>query len=121
MLIIEPASKPKADYRDWDFRYPEVVGSLVSAMNPLPLFLAIEHVGSTAIPGCGGKGVIDLVAIYRDGFLEEAKGCLLAFGFCRQGTEFSRPWPEDRPMLLGFYRWKDEPFLIYVHVLHCES
>ena len=119
--LIEPAFKPKAEYHDWDFRYLEVVRSLVSAMSPLPPFLAFEHVGSTAITGCGGKGVIDLFALYKDGFLEEAKHYLLAVGFRRQGSGFSHPWPEHRPMFFGNYRWKNDLFLIYVHIIHYES
>ena len=27
--------------------------------------LPVEHVGSTAVPGCAGKGVIDLMIPYR--------------------------------------------------------
>jgi GrpB-like predicted nucleotidyltransferase (UPF0157 family) len=119
--LIHNASKPIAEYREGDPRYPDVVRSLVSALESLPPFLAIEHVGSTAIAGCGGKGVIDLLALYPGGSLSEAKAFLLAVGFRRQGPEFSRPWPEDRPMYLGSYHWLDEPFLIYVHVVDRES
>src|SRR5271165_192672 len=117
-LFLEPASKPNADYRDWDPRSPDVVRSLVSALSPLPSFLSIEHVGSTAIPGCGGKNVIDLLALYATDHLDDAKTYLLALGFCRQGTEFARAWPDERPMFLGNYRWNAEPYLIYIHILH---
>ncbi len=119
--LIEPASKPTAEYRAWDPRYPDVARSLVTALSPLPRFLSIDHVGSTAIPGCGGKCVIDLLALYEGGFLEETKDLLLAVGFVRQGPGFSHPWPNDRPMYLGLYRCKGEPFLIYVHVVHRAS
>jgi GrpB-like predicted nucleotidyltransferase (UPF0157 family) len=119
--IIHPGSKPSAGYHEWDPRYPEVVQSLVSALNPMPSFLMIEHVGSTAVPGCGGKRIIDLLALYEDSFLDEAKAFLLAIGFSRQGPEFSRAWPEERPMYLGSYRWRDEPFLVYIHVIHHTS
>ena len=67
MPIFEGASKPRAEYHDWDPRYLEVVLSLIGEMGPLPTGVAIEHVGSTAIQGCGGKGVIDLLATYPDG------------------------------------------------------
>jgi len=115
--VVAPAAKPRADYRAWDPRYPEVVRALVAALQP-PEFVSIEHVGGTAIPGCGGKGVIDLLALYRDGFLEAAKTFLLGAGFGRQGPEFARRWPEERPMYLGVYRWNAEPVLVYVHVVH---
>jgi GrpB-like predicted nucleotidyltransferase (UPF0157 family) len=119
--LIEPGSKPAAECHAWDPRYPDVVRSFVAALSPLPRHLSIEHVGSTAIPGCDGKRVIDLIALYEDGFLEEVKGRLLSVGFVRQGTGFSHPWPDDRPMYLGFYRWSGDRFLVYVHVVHQAS
>jgi GrpB-like predicted nucleotidyltransferase (UPF0157 family) len=90
-------------------------------MDPLPPFLAFEHVGSTAVAGAGGKPVIDLLALYEDGSLEETKRFLLGIGFGTQGSEFSRAWPKDRPMYLGSYQWDNESFLIYVHVVHKAS
>ena len=119
--LLHTATKPIAEYHERDPRYPEVVRSLVSALSPLPPYLAIEHVGSTSIPGSGGKRVIDLLALYEGGFLSDAKAFLLAAGFGKQGPEFSRAWPTERPMFLGTYRWLDEPFLIYIHVIHRAS
>jgi len=108
--IVEPAAKPPAEYREWDPRCPDVVRGLVAALRP-PEFIAIEHVGSTAVPGCGGKGVIDLLALYRDGCLGAAKEFLSAAGFACQGPEFARRWPQERPMYLGVFRWNAKPFL----------
>src|SRR5688572_326039 len=108
--IFEGASKPSAEYHDWDPRYLEVGLSLIGDMGPWPTGVGIEHVGSTAIQGCGGKGVIDLLATYPDGAREETKGWLLSLGLSRQGPEFSRPWPESRPMYLGSYRYGGQAF-----------
>lgn len=119
--LIQPASKPRAEYHEWDPRYPGVVRSFLSAMDPLPSFLGFEHVGSTAIPGAGGKRVIDLLALYEDGCLEKATAFLLGIGFGRQGPEFVRAWPDKRPMFLGLYHWSKEPFLVYVHVVQKTS
>lgn len=120
-LVLQPASKPLAEYREWDPRYPKVVRSLVLALGPLPPYLSVEHVRSTSISGSGGKRVIDLLALYEDGFLEEAKAFLLSAGFGGQGPEFSCAWPAERPMFLGSYRWLDGPFIIYIHVVHHSS
>jgi GrpB-like predicted nucleotidyltransferase (UPF0157 family) len=114
--FIEPASKPILEFRDWDPRYPEVVKSLIAAFGP-PAHLEFEHVGSTAIPGCGGKGVLDVIALYPAGYLDAAKAFLQSVGFSRQGPEFSDPWPDERPMFLGYYRYQGVRFLVYVHVL----
>lgn len=119
--LIQSASKPCAEYHEWDSRYPDVARALLSDLEPVPDFLTFEHVGSTAIPGCGGKRVIDLLALYHYDSLEDSKEFLLKHGFVRQGPEFARAWPDDRPMYLGSYNCDLEVFLIYVHVIHNAS
>ena len=104
MAVFEGASKPNAGYRDWDLRMPELVRCLMSEMGLGPEGVTIEHVGSTAVVDCGGKGIIDLLALYPDGALDDTKAWLLTLGLGRQGPEFSRTWPESRPMYLGSYR-----------------
>jgi GrpB-like predicted nucleotidyltransferase (UPF0157 family) len=121
VTLFQNASKPSAEYHDWDPRYAEVVRSLLLDLGPLPAGIAIEHVGSTAVPGCGGKRIIDLLALYSHGGVEEAKTWLLSHGLSRQGPEFSRAWPESRPMYLGQYLFAGQPFLIYVHVVQHSS
>jgi GrpB-like predicted nucleotidyltransferase (UPF0157 family) len=117
MTIFQNARKPDAEYREWDPRYPEVFRALLLDVGPLPDGVDIEHVGSTAIRGCGGKGVVDLLALYPEGALEATKAWLLTLGLSRQGREFTRPWPETRPMYLGWYRYQDLPVMVYVHVV----
>ena len=50
--IVESASKPKAEYREWDSSYPEAVKALVNELMPNPEYVTFEHVGSTAVIGC---------------------------------------------------------------------
>jgi GrpB-like predicted nucleotidyltransferase (UPF0157 family) len=121
VTIFQHASKPTAEYREWDPRYAEVVTALLSDLGPPPAGTAIEHVGSTAIPGCGGKGIIDLLALFPHDGLKETKTWLLSQGLSPQGPEFSRTWPESRPMYLAQYLFRGHPFLIYVHVVRRDS
>jgi GrpB-like predicted nucleotidyltransferase (UPF0157 family) len=121
MTIFDGATKPSAGYHDWDPRIPEVVRCLKSDLSCGPAGVTMEHVGSTAVVGCGGKGIIDLLALYPEGVLEDTKAWLLALGLARQGPEFSRAWPESRPMYLGRYHYMGEPFLVYVHVVASSS
>ena len=81
--------------------------------------LRIEHVGSSAVPGCGGKGTIDLAVAYPDGFLEAAKAILLDLGFQHHGSR--RPFPESRPMLVGGIEHRGVVYPIHVHVLPASS
>ena len=51
------------------------------------------------MPGCAGKGVVDLMLVYPDGLLGASREVLEALGFQRQTTR--DPFPEDRPMRTG--------------------
>src|ERR1041384_8410236 len=85
--------------RDYDPRSAEVaeqISRMILAQLPS---LTVEHIGSTAIPGCAGKGIIDLMILYPDGQLEAAKATLDALGFQRQTSR--DPFPGDRPMRVG--------------------
>lgn len=81
--------------------------------------VAVEHVGSTAVPGCAGKGVVDLMIPYREGELSPVKGTLDDLGFRRQSTR--DPFPEDRPMRVGSLQHDGNPFRLHVHVVPAES
>jgi len=79
----------------------------------------VEHVGSTAVPGCAGKGVIDLLIPYREGELEPLRDTLQELGFQRQSTR--NPFPEDRPMRVGSMRYDGDTFGLHVHVVPADS
>jgi GrpB-like predicted nucleotidyltransferase (UPF0157 family) len=77
---------------------------------------AIEHVGSTSVPGCAGKGYLDLVIPYRDdAHLAAINEALFALGFGRQRSR--DPFPETRPMRTGAFDLDGETFLLHVHVV----
>ncbi|MGH2448507.1 MAG: GrpB family protein [Chloroflexota bacterium] len=75
----------------------------------------VEHVGSTAVPGCEGKGVVDLVAGYPDGRLQAVKEALSRLGFQRQRG--GHAFPEDRPMRTGSLEQGGALFQIHLHVI----
>jgi GrpB-like predicted nucleotidyltransferase (UPF0157 family) len=76
----------------------------------------IEHVGSSSVPGCAGKGVLDLVIPYRgDTHLGVINEALFALGFGRQRNR--DPFPETRPMRIGAFDHEGERFLLHVHVV----
>jgi GrpB-like predicted nucleotidyltransferase (UPF0157 family) len=76
----------------------------------------IEHVGSSSVPGCAGKGILDLVIPYRDGaHLAAINEALFALGFGRQRNR--DPFPETRPMRTGAFDHEGETFLLHVHVV----
>ena len=48
--------------------------------------IAIEHVGSTAVPGLAAKSVIDLVIVVEPGDVQAAVDRLTAIGYIHQGN-----------------------------------
>jgi GrpB-like predicted nucleotidyltransferase (UPF0157 family) len=115
--IFKPATKPSAHYVDYDPLYPVIAGAIERKMRSQRPHLCVEHIGSTAVVGCGGKGIIDLLAIYPEGLLDSTTDYLLWLGLVSQGPEFANPWPTSRPMLLGWYLHCAKEYLVYVHVV----
>jgi GrpB-like predicted nucleotidyltransferase (UPF0157 family) len=81
--------------------------------------LDVEHVGSTSVPGCAGKGIVDLMIPAPDGELDAIKQILDALGFQRQTSRDA--FPEDRPMRVGSLAYDGETFLLHVHVIPAAS
>jgi GrpB-like predicted nucleotidyltransferase (UPF0157 family) len=102
-------------YRDYDPNSPVVAARLIRAIETAEGDLRVEHVGSSSIPGCGGKGYIDLLVIYREGELEVAKRALDVLGFQRQpGRD---PWPESRPMRVASIEHEGRRYPVHAHVV----
>jgi GrpB-like predicted nucleotidyltransferase (UPF0157 family) len=79
----------------------------------------VEHIGSSAVSGCDGKGVVDLLLLYPPGRLSEAREALDSLGFQRQPGPDS--WPEERPMRVGAIRHDGDLFPLHVHVVAAGS
>ena len=108
-----------AECREWDPSTIEVAGRLAREINAQAPSLTIEHIGSTAVPGCAGKGVIDLLVLYPAGEIELARNALDSLGFQRQtGRD---PFPEDRPMRVGAIDQDGRLFRIHAHVVCQDS
>jgi GrpB-like predicted nucleotidyltransferase (UPF0157 family) len=111
--ILPPA------YIEYDPVAPDVaarVGALIEAAAP---WARVEHIGSTAIPGCAGKGIVDLVALYPRGRLEATRAAIdgLAFQPQRTGHEF----PEERPMRVGAIDFAESVYRLHVHIVAADS
>jgi len=105
--------------REYDPRAAQVAQHLAQIIaSHLPAVM-VEHVGSTAVPGCAGKGIVDVMILYPPGQLEEVKALLDALGFQRQKTR--DPFPEDRPMRRGAIEREGTLFRLHAHVLASDS
>jgi GrpB-like predicted nucleotidyltransferase (UPF0157 family) len=108
-------SHPGAVCIPYDPLAPEAAREIIRLILTRDPSLTVEHVGSTAVPGCDGKGVLDLLLMYEPGALECAKAALADLGFQKQtGRD---PWPEDRPMRVGAFEFEGKQFPIHAHVI----
>lgn len=114
-LRIQRYEVQPAAFHDYDPRWAEVARLLASAIENEEPRLRVDHIGSTSVPQCRGKGVIDLAVTYLDGDLEAAKAALDALGFQRQhGRD---PFPETRPMREGSVAILGSTFNVHAHVI----
>src|SRR5438128_1230092 len=84
MRILPYLSIP-AEFRAYDPKVTEVARLLGGVIRGVESELQVEHVGSTSVPGCGGKGIVDLAVLYPEGLLARARDVLDGFGFQQQG------------------------------------
>ncbi|TMD06272.1 MAG: GrpB family protein [Chloroflexi bacterium] len=116
---IEPYQHTPASCRAFDPHAGEVAETVAALLRSRLPELQVEHVGSTAIPGCAGKGIIDIMAVYPDGMLEQARAAVDSLGF--QPQTFGEPFPENRPMRVGTMRLHGRRYRIHVHVIAASS
>jgi 5-(carboxyamino)imidazole ribonucleotide synthase len=77
--------------------------------------LVVEHIGSTAVPGLPGKGIIDLAIATTPDDVPAIAELLRELGFGPQpGPD---PWPPSRPMLVGSLEIDGRSYRIHCHVL----
>jgi GrpB-like predicted nucleotidyltransferase (UPF0157 family) len=116
---IGPYEPRPAACRDYDPRAAAVAQRIAACAAARLPGVRVEHVGSTAVPGCAGKGVVDLMIAVADGQMDAVKEVLADLGFQRQAG--GDPFPEDRPMRVGSVVLDGETFLLHVHVIPADS
>jgi GrpB-like predicted nucleotidyltransferase (UPF0157 family) len=120
---VEPAIGPyesrPAECREYDPRAAVVAREIIALISSHLPSARAEHVGSTSVPGCAGKGIVDLMLPVADGDMETVKQLLDRLGFQRQSTR--DPFPEERPMRVGSWPHDGETFLVHLHVIPSSS
>ena len=104
-----------AEYLPYDHESPRVADSVAQMIVAVDAKFRVEHVGSTAVPGCWGKGVVDLILLYPVGRLAEAREILDRLGFQQQGGP--EPFPETRPLRVATVEYLCRDYGVHVHVL----
>jgi GrpB-like predicted nucleotidyltransferase (UPF0157 family) len=115
-----PHPSPPAELRAYDPRAAEVAGRIADMVHQLLPDVDVEHVGSSSVPGCAGKGYVDLLIPFTDAAqLDCIKAALAQLGFQRQRSR--DPWPEERPMRTGTLDHDGTAFLLHAHVVPADS
>jgi 5-(carboxyamino)imidazole ribonucleotide synthase len=111
---VGPYERQTAVVHEWDPRTEIVarrIAELVRARRPE---LTVEHIGSTAVPGLPGKGIVDLSIETEPAEIPGIVAMLYDLGF--QPQPGPDPWPPTRPMPVGSYDLDGERFRIHLHV-----
>jgi GrpB-like predicted nucleotidyltransferase (UPF0157 family) len=114
-LTIGAYELRSASCRPWDARAPEVAARVAALIGTVLPAARVEHIGSTSVPGCSGKGIVDLLLLYPPGGLAAARDALAGLGF--QPQPGRDPWPEERPMRVGSVSHNGDRFALHVHVV----
>jgi 5-(carboxyamino)imidazole ribonucleotide synthase len=111
---IGPYERRTAEVHPWDPRTVEVARRVAALINERRPELVVEHIGSTAVPGLPGKGIVDLSIETQPAEIPGIVAMLYELGFGPQpGPD---PWPPTRPMPVGAYEYDGTSFRIHLHV-----
>ena len=118
-LVIRPYPLQPPHCDDYDPSAAEVAGLIATCLKAFLPEVTVEHIGSTSIPGCAGKGIVDLMVLYPPGELEAVKETLASLRF--QPQTVGHMFPESRPMRVGALEYGGRIFRLHVHVIAADS
>jgi GrpB-like predicted nucleotidyltransferase (UPF0157 family) len=112
--VIEPYRESPVACRDFDPRAADIARQVCGLISRHLPSVRAEHVGSTSVPGCGGRGIIDLLVSGPESELETIDLLLSRLGFQKGGTALFPPHPAP---YRGAWMHNGEPYLVHAHVL----
>jgi GrpB-like predicted nucleotidyltransferase (UPF0157 family) len=97
---------------------PEVARRLIALISTRWPATPAEHVGSSAVPGLAGKGIIDLLLAAEPADISAITQALLQLGFQPQ---VPAAFPATRPRLWGAFRHGLTTYRVHVHIVPTDS
>jgi GrpB-like predicted nucleotidyltransferase (UPF0157 family) len=123
--IRSPSTPPIGRYRrvpvqvhQADPDAPEVARRLIALIATRWPATPAQHVGSTAVPGLAGKGIIDLLLAAPPAHIPAITQALCELGFQPQ---VPAAFPATRPMLWGTFGHRATEYRVHVHVVPAGS
>jgi GrpB-like predicted nucleotidyltransferase (UPF0157 family) len=115
---IGPYRRAPVQVHQADPAAPEVARQLIELIATRWPRTRAEHVGSSAVAGLAGKGIIDLLLPAEPADLPAITQALLELGFQPQ---LPAVFPPSRPMLWGAFRHGPTDYRVHVHVVPASS
>jgi 5-(carboxyamino)imidazole ribonucleotide synthase len=111
---IGPYARLAAEVHEWDPKTADVAARVADLVHEHRSDLTVEHIGSTAVPGLPGKGIVDLSIEASPADIPAIVSMLYDLGFGPQpGPD---PWPPTRPMPVGSMELDGTQYRIHLHV-----
>ena len=96
---IGPYERKPVSVAPWDPNVEVVADRVIAVIGARRPELLVEHIGSTAVPGLPGKGIVDLATETDPAAIPGVTSAMYDLGFGpQQGPD---PWPPERPMHVG--------------------
>jgi GrpB-like predicted nucleotidyltransferase (UPF0157 family) len=115
---IGPYQRVPVQVYQADPQAPEVARHLIALIASRWPATPAEHVGSTAVPGLAGKGIIDLLLAAPPADIPAITQALGELGFQPQHPA---AFPPTRPMLWGTFHHRATQYPVHVHVIPASS
>jgi len=111
---ILPYPRRPVEYLEYDPRAPQVAQLVIDLIRSQIPNVTVEHIGSTAVPACAGRGVIDLMILYSNEPVEPILAELDALGF--QWVQRVNDLPNEWPKGAGAIEYEGDLFRLHIHV-----
>jgi 5-(carboxyamino)imidazole ribonucleotide synthase len=111
---IGPYERRTAEVHAWDPAAVDVARRVSDLIRERRPDLIVEHIGSTAVPGLPGKGIVDLSIETDAAEIPGIVAMLYELGF--QPQPGPDPWPPTRPMPVGSIQHEGREYRIHLHV-----
>jgi GrpB-like predicted nucleotidyltransferase (UPF0157 family) len=112
---IAPYPRQPVACQEYNPRSPDVAQLVANLIQTRLAGVAVEHIGSTAVAGCAGRGAIDLLVLYSGGLIDPVMEGLDALGF--QWVQRHNALPGQWPKGAGAVEYQGELFRLHIHVL----
>src|SRR5260221_13707659 len=111
---ILPYTKQPVEFQEYDPRAPEAAQYVIDLIQTHLPSMTVEHIGSTAVPGCAGRGVIDLMILYDNEAVEPILTQLDRLDF--QWVQRANDLPDEWPKGMGAIQFQDHLFRLHIHI-----